>query len=136
MMIDEDYYYDCEKKFDNLEKEWKSKKISNEFALQTACEWRKALVYVIASNVPTPSLSKISSLVGRLDKFTGKIKEEMKTIYVLRTDKTKMIACADESLVKKCIERLGKDTLVATYKMKICKTEEDLDRVLENNLEA
>ena len=75
------------------------------------------------------------ALANRIENIIEEIKEEMKTIFILRTNKDKVLAVADESLVKKCIARLGKEN-VKYSQMKVCQTEEDLDsNFLEDKLE-
>ena len=75
------------------------------------------------------------ALANTVDKMIETIEEEMKTIYILKTRKDKVLAVADESLVKKCIARLGKEN-VKYSQMKVCQTEEDLDSIfLEDKLE-
>ncbi len=78
---------------------------------------------------------KMLGLSTTLHALIQEIEEATKTIYILKTNKDKVIACADEGLVKKCIERLGKEN-VKYSKMQVCKTQEDLDGVLfEDKLE-
>ncbi|MBO5954619.1 MAG: hypothetical protein J6Q13_01475 [Clostridia bacterium] len=74
--------------------------------------------------------TNLVSLFDQICALIEKINEEMKTIHIIRTDKTKIIACANAKLAQKCIARLGKDAKVATYKIQICETEEDLNNIL------
>lgn len=135
MMSDYDYYIDCKTKIESIEKDWENKLISNEYALQSVKDWKKTCMEFVANEDPSPERGDFLSLIRYLNDFKARIKEAMKTIYILRTDKTKMIACADESLVQKCIARLGKDTQVATYKMTICQSEKDIEELFSEHVE-
>ena len=130
MMPEYDYYLDCKTRIESIENDWENKLISNESALQSVKDWKKTCMEFVINEDPSPERGDFMGLIKYLNDFKARIKEAMQTIYIIRTDKTKMIACSDESLVQKCIARLNKDTQVATYKMKICQSEKDIDEVL------
>ena len=128
MQTDYDYYLECKRKVEGVEKDWKAKKLSNEYALQVSNDWKKALMVYIANDGPTPTRAKIEELLVKLNTLMGKIKQEMKNVYIIQTDSNQTIVCADENLVKKCTERFGKNATVT--KTTICVSEQDLDKIL------
>lgn len=128
--LNETYYQILKEYIEHTEQNWRNKTITHKQALEFFKEKQKEVGFFLRNNPHSTLRIKFDDLSTFIYKLIQEVEEEMKTIYILRTDKTKMIACADESLVQKCIARLGKDTLVTTYKMKICQTEEDLESVL------
>ena len=127
--LNEKYYIRLKEFIQNIEQSWRNKEITNKDALDFFKEKNNEIGFFLKNNASSPRKMKMIGLSTTIRGLIQEIEEAMKIIYVLRTDKTKMIACADESLVKKCIDRLGKDVSVATYKMKVCQTEEDLDGI-------
>ena len=117
------------------ETRWKNKEITNKQALDFFQEKSREICFFINNNQQSHLRTKMSGLLEYVNILISQVKEEMKNVYIIRTDKTKMIVCADENLVKKCIERLGKDVSVATYKTTICQTEQDIDKILQKQEE-
>ena len=119
----------------STEQKWRNKEITNKEALDFFKEKNNEVGFFLKNNASSKLRIKMSGLSTIILNLIQEIEEEMKNIYILRTNKDKVIACADENLVKKCIERLGKENIKYS-KMKVCQTEEDLEGVLlENKLE-
>jgi len=130
METDHNYYLECKRKVEKLEKDWKAKNLNNETALQSANEWRKTLFYYVINEQNTTIRARIQELLDKVYNLINEIKEEMKNVYIVTTNNNQTIVCSDESLVKKCIERLGKDVSVAQHKAQICQSEEDINKIL------
>ena len=130
-MTDQEYYIDCKNRFETLKKQWKKKEISSLYALQILSEYKKAFMYFVLNDGPTPTRANMEHLLVSLDKLRDEIKLEMKIINLVKIN-GKVIPVANQSLIQKCIDRFGKEN-VEVYQTKICETDEELNSELSNN---
>ena len=112
-----------------IEQNWRNEQITNKTALDLLRQQRKEMLHFLNNHELTSRGLDFIDLSRKLLRLIKTVEDEMKTIYVLQTDKTKMIATSDESLMKKCVARLSKDTAYMTHKRQICHTEQDLDKM-------
>ena len=133
--LNEVYYQNLFQSIKHEKENWENKNSTNKDALHFFKVKQSEIYFFLKSNKPSYLKLKMLALANTVDKMIETIEEEMKTIYILKTRKDKVLAVADESLVKKCIARLGKEN-VKYSQMKVCQTEEDLDSIfLDDKLE-
>ena len=119
----------------SIEENWKNNHLTSKDANEKLTELLKTLVLAIARAENLETQAKLTTLNSKLVDLINETLEEMKSIYIVRTNKDKVLAVSDKRLVERCIERLGKVN-VKFSKINVCQTEEDLEGVLlEDKLE-
>jgi len=116
-----------------IEQNWRNEQITNKIALDLLKEQRKEMLLFLNNHELTSHGLDFIDLSRKLLRLIKTVEKAMKTIYVLQTDRTKMIATSDKNLMKKCIARLSKDTAYSMHTMEICHTEKDLDQIFFNS---
>lgn len=130
-----EYLENVKKQFETIKQDWANTNIDDIDAYLELKDLNQELFYFIFNHQTCNFNGEMNTLYNEINDYMAQIKKQRKIVYILRTDKTKMIAVSNESLVQKCIARLGKDVQVETCKTKVCQTEDDLDAVLlEYNL--
>ena len=117
----------------NQEQAWRNKEITNKKALALFKDKRGEIAFFLKNNAESELYGNFLQLGLHVNALIKEIKEEMKTIYILKTNEDKLISVSDESLLQKCLARLGTD--IEVFKMKVCQTEEDLEIALEDKTE-
>ena len=124
-------YFSAMKNFvESHEKAWRDREISNKQALAIFKDKRGEIAFFLKNNADSELKRKFLKLGLYVQEIIKEIKEEMKTIYIVKTDKNKLISVSDQNLLQKCLARLDAD--VEVFKMKVCETEEDLDILLDD----
>ena len=113
----------------SIEENWRNNHLTSKDANEKFVELLKTITYSVVHTEDVEFKAKMTTLYNKLNTLIDETVEDMKTIFVLRTNEDKVIAISDISLVQKCIDRLGKEN-VKYSKMKLCQSEEDLDNVL------
>ena len=128
--LNEQYFLVLRSYILDKEDKWKNKEISNQEALKFFEEKNIEVFFFVRNNKPSHLRTKMSELLEYINNVINQIKEEMKNVYVIHTNNNETIVCADESLIKKCLERLGTNVSSEPIKTKIYQSEEDLDEIL------
>lgn len=110
----------------SIEENWKNNHLTSKDANEKLSELHNTLVLIIARTENLETQAKLTTLNSKLVDLINETLEEMKSIYMVRTNKDKVLAVSDKRLVERCIERLGKEN-VKFSKMNVCQTEEDVD---------
>ena len=109
---------------------WRNQEITNKQALLLFKDKRGEIAFFLKNNAESPLGRSFLQLGLHVNDLIKEIKEEMKTIYIVKTDKNRLISLSDQNLLQKCLARLDAD--VEVFKMKVCETEEDLDILLDD----
>ncbi len=128
--LNEQYFLVLRSFIVDQEDKWKNKAISNQQALEFFQKKINEISFFVRNNKPSHLRTKMTGLLEYIDIIISQIKEEMKNVYIIPTNNNQMIVCSDENLVKKCLERLGKDVSSEPVKTKFCQSEEDLEKIL------
>ena len=124
-------YFSSMKTFvEDNEKAWRNKEMSNKQALDFFKEKNGEIFFFVRNNPESEIRNSFLKLGIYVQDLIKEIREEIKTIYVIKTN-NKLISVSDETLLQKCLLRLGNN--VDVFKMKVCQNEEDLDYILDNN---
>lgn len=128
--LNEKYFFNLRNNILEQENQWKNKCISNKQALDFLQGKRQEICFFINNSRPSHLRTKMSGLLEYVNILINQIKDEMKNVYIVHFKDNQTIVCADESLLKKCLDRLENDSSIKPIKTTICQTEEDLDMIL------
>ena len=125
---DKDYLKTKNNEFESVKQKWENNLLEDVSAILTLKDLGREIFYFIYNNENSIVKLELNALYNKITNFITFIKEQRKTVYVVKANKDKFITVSNESLIQKCIERFGKEN-VQYSKMKICETEEDLDEI-------
>ena len=111
----ENYYTDLSNQYETIKQDLENCKIDDFDAYLSLKDLNKEIFYFIFNHEDSTIEPQLRTLYSEILNYMNIIKNERKTVYILKTNENKMIAISKKSLIQKCIARLSKDAQVETY---------------------